>query len=310
MKDSYRKVSLVRLCRLLGITRQAWYQHFLREQIENVEQQLVVDEVRRIRERHRRMGGRKLYELLEPFMLEHQIKMGRDALFTLLSANGLLVRKKRSRVRTTNSFHWLRKYPNLISNFIPSAPNQVWVSDITYWKIHTGFVYISFITDAYSRKVVGYHVAETLQAVETLTALEMALSNLDELPANLIHHSDRGIQYCSSGYVKLLQDYGIGISMTENGDPRENAIAERLNGIIKHEYLYDTKIRNIQQAHDKLKQSVKLYNGERPHSSVGNLTPENVHLNKLNTQRLWKNYYPKNCKIVNPLQDYNESVNI
>jgi transposase InsO family protein len=303
MKDDYHRISLVRLCRLLGITRQAWYQQTWREEVQSIEEQLIVDEVVRIRQRHRRMGGRKLYELLEPFMLEHQIKMGRDALFNVLSAHRLLVRKRRRGVRTTQSFHWMRKYPNLIKVFTPTAPNQLWVSDITYWRINTGYVYISFITDAYSRKVVGYHVAETLEAVETQKALEMALSGLDELPYNLIHHSDRGLQYCSSKYVKLLQDYGIGISMTEHGDPLENAIAERLNGIIKHEYLIGKNISSMKNAHKELDDAVRLYNQERPHNSIGNLTPENVHINHLKTERLWKNYYPNNRKLVNPLQD-------
>jgi transposase InsO family protein len=307
MRDDYRGVGLTRLCRLLGITRQSWYQHGWREEVLGIEGGLVVDEVARIRQSHRRMGGRKLYELLEPFMLEHGIKMGRDALFDLLSANGLLVRKMRRRVCTTNSFHWLRKYPNIIRGFIPSAPDQLWVADITYWKIGTGYVYISFITDAYSRKVVGYHVARTLEALETKAALEMALSGLDGPPEGLVHHSDRGIQYCSSGYVKLLQEHGIGISMTENGDPLENAIAERLNGIIKHEYLTGTEVKDIQGAKRLLGKAVRLYNEERPHASIGYLTPENVHANKLKTERLWKSYYGNNRILVNPLQDCAET---
>lgn len=303
MRDDYRSVGLTRLCRLLGITRQAWYQQGWREEVQGIEEQLIVKEVMRLRKYHRRMGGRKLYELLEPFMLEHQIKMGRDALFNVLAANKLLVRKRKRSVHTTQSFHWLYKYPNLIRDFNPTAPNQLWVSDITYWKIRTGLVYISFITDAYSKKIVGYQVAETLEAVETKVALEMALSGLDVLPNKLIHHSDRGIQYCSGGYVKLLQDYGIRISMTENGDPLENAIAERVNGIIKHEYLKGLEVSNIKQAKTALQQAVHLYNHERPHNSIGNLTPNNVHTNQLKTEKLWKNYYHKNRKLVNPLQD-------
>src|SRR6478672_7648747 len=144
MKDDYRRISLTRLCRLLGITRQSWYQYYWREEVLGVEDELVIGEVKRIRQHHRRMGGRKLYELLEPFMLEHQIKMGRDALFDLLSDNRLLVRKRGRRIYTTNSHHWLRRYPNLIRDFIPTAPHQLWVSDITYWKISTGYIYISF----------------------------------------------------------------------------------------------------------------------------------------------------------------------
>lgn len=291
MKDTYRHVGLSRLCRLLGITRQAWYQHFWRTEAITIEQGLVLKQVQSIRENHRHMGGRKLYEKLQPFMLDHQIKMGRDALFDLLSANGLLVRKKARRVYTTQSSHWLRKYPNLVMEFIPEGPNQLWVSDITYWKTKAGYVYVSFITDAWSHKVVGHQVAETLEAIETIAALKMAIETLKGQSHGLIHHSDRGIQYCSAPYVKLLQDNRIQISMTQNGDPRENAIAERINGIMKQEYLDDHEVRDIEEAKEILDRAIDLYNTDRPHMSIGNLTPDNVHFNYLKTEKLWKNYY-------------------
>lgn len=239
------------------------------------------------------MGGRKLYELLGPFMLEHQIKMGRDALFDLLAANHLLVRRRKRRVHTTNSFHWLRKYPNLAKGFVPVKANQLWVSDITYWKTRTGFLYISLITDAFSHKIVGCQVAGTLEAVACVKALEMAIKDQNQPIEGLIHHSDRGIQYCSSGYVKLLQDNNIQISMTENGDPLENAIAERINGIIKEEYLDFYQVNNLAEAEGLLKQVVRLYNDERPHMSIGNLVPSQVHLTNQKTEKLWKNYYSK-----------------
>ena len=232
--------------------------------------------------------------------------MGRDALFYLLSANHLLVRKRKRRIQTTQSFHWLRKYPNLIREFTPTAPNQLWVSDITYWKIETGYVYISFITDAYSHKIVGCHVAETLESVETIQALKMALSGLLKEPEShfqLIHHSDRGVQYCHHKYVKLLQDYYIKISMTESGDPLENAVAERVNGIIKEEYLQYYTVKNIKEAKKVLDFVVKLYNEDRPHNSIGNLLPSQVHEEKIKTEKLWKNYYKKNPIIVNQFQD-------
>jgi len=240
-------------------------------------------------------------------MLEHGIKMGRDAMFDLLSANKLLVRKKKRKVHTTQSFHWLRKYPNLVKDFIPTAPNQLWVSDLTYLQMSNGYVYLSFITDAYSHKIVGYHVAETLEAVETLEALKMALGHLSR-PHQLIHHSDRGIQYCSAPYVKLLQDNGIKISMTENGDPRENAVAERINGIIKQEYLDGHQVNNADEARELVSAAVELYNTDRPHMSIGNLTPDHVHYNNLKTEKLWKNYYPKR-NLVNLFQDKEAPVN-
>lgn len=252
------------------------------------------------------MGTRKLYEVMQSFMQDHSIKMGRDALFNMLSANHLLVRKRKRRIQTTNSHHWFRKYPNLIREFIPTAINQLWVSDITYWKLKENHVYISFITDAYSHKIVGYQVAETMEAIESIHALQMALSALGaESHLNLLHHSDRGIQYCSHAYVKLLQDYNIKISMTENGDPLENAIAERVNGIIKEEYLETYAIENIKEAKGLLKAVVDLYNNERPHMSIGNLTPNHIHqsTSKIKTEKLWKNYYRKQPTFVNPLQD-------
>src|ERR1700749_212895 len=204
MKDIYARGSLIRLCRLLGITRQAYYQHFWQQQAASIEETLVLQEVISIRKDHRVMGGRKLHEKLHPFLLNHQIKMGRDALFDLLAANGLLVKKRRRRHVTTWSRHRFEKWPNMIRGMKIVRANQLWVSDITYWKVAVEFLYISLITDAHSHKVVGYHLAETLEALETIKALEMALQQLPgDLPEPLIHHSDRGVQYCSESYVKL-----------------------------------------------------------------------------------------------------------
>ncbi len=302
MKNHYPKIGLGKFCRLLGVTRQAYYQHFWQQEQYVFEDELIISEVIKIRKNHRHMGGRKLYELLQPFLLEHQIKMGRDRLFDVLSANYLLVKRRKKQTITTNSYHRFKKYPNLIRNFIPTQPNQLWVSDITYWKIATGFVYISFITDAYSRKIVGSYVAQTMEATETMEALKIAISGLIKGPDchfQLTHHSDRGMQYCSDKYVKLLESNNIGISMTENGDPLENAIAERVNGIIKEEYLNDYQINNIEEAKELLEAVVELYNNERPHMSIGNLTPNLVHQNNIKTEKLWKNYYVKSPIIVN-----------
>ncbi len=309
MKQVHRQVNLAKLCRLLGVTRQAYYQHFWRKEDLNIEQKLVIQEVLKIRQNHRHIGGRKLYEILQPFLLEHQIKMGRDALFDLLSAHQLLVRKKKRKVYTTHSFHWLRKYPNLIKDLHPVASNQLWVSDITYWKYKQGYLYLSLITDAYSHKIVGYHLAQSLEAVETARALKMALKELNQLPKSLIHHSDRGIQYCSAEYVKLLKNNNILISMTENGDPLENAIAERINGIIKQEYLDGHDVKSITQARLLLKRAVALYNKERPHMSIGYLVPELVHQSNIKTERMWKNYKTRKNKFVNLSQDLNPDVN-
>lgn len=308
MKNNFQHIGLARLCAWFGITRQAYYQNSWKAIDTTIEEELVIQQIKQIRKNHRRMGTRKLQEKLLPFMQEHGIKMGRDALFDLLSANHLLVRKRKRRIQTTNSFHWLRKYPNLIRDFVPTAPDQLWVSDITYWKINADqHLYISIITDAYSHKIVGYHVAETLETVESIKALKMALSDLrSESHFQLIHHSDRGIQYCSKDYVKLLQDYQIQISMTENGDPLENPIAERINGIIKDEYLNHYQVNSIKEARKLLKNKVELYNTDRPHMSIGNLTPNHVHQhlsNPIKTEKLWKNYWKKKATFVNSVQD-------
>lgn len=304
MKSNFQHIGLAKLCGWLGMTRQAYYQNSWKAIDTTIEEELVLQQVKQIRGNHPRLGTRKLYEKLQPFMLENSIKMGRDALFTLLSANHLLIRKRKRRIQTTNSYHWLRKYPNLIRDFVPTAPNQLWVSDITYWKINTNeHLYISFITDAYSHKIVGWHVAENLEAIESIAALQKALSAFKgaESLLPLTHHSGRGIQYCSKEYVKLLQDYNIQISMTENGDPLENAIAERVNGIIKDEYLDAYQVSNIKDAKKLLDSVISLYNDDRPHLSISKLTPNQVHhsSNPIKTKRLWKNYYQKKQTTVN-----------
>jgi len=288
MKDRYSNVGLIRFCWLLGITRQAYYQHYWRSEVKGIAEELVLQQVLTIRANHPRMGGRKLYGLLEAFMLEHQIKMGRDGLFDLLEANHLLVKRKRRNVRTTQSNHWLRKYPNLIKGYMVEGPNELWVSDITYLRTKKGFLYISLVTDGYSHKVVGYNIADNMESLQTRLALKMALEQYKDIGKKLIHHSDRGVQYCSTDYVNLLNKKGVSISMTESGDPLENALAERINGIIKEEYLDFYQITDLSEAKKHLQQAVQLYNNERPHLSIGMLTPENVHANNLKTKNLWK----------------------
>lgn len=291
MKMRQPKIGLSKLCWLFGVTRQAYYQSFYRDEFVGIEEELVLKEVISIRKNHPRIGTRKLYIMLEYFMLEHQIKMGRDALFDLLCLHGLLIRKRRRRIVTTQSNHWMKKYPNLIKGFIPDKPNQLWVSDITFWKIETMPLYISLITDVFSHKIVGYNVGETMEAVESVNALQMAILDNEKLD-KLIHHSDRGSQYCSFKYVNLLQDYKIQISMTETGDPLDNAVAERINGILKDEYLECYKVYTFQQAKQLLDAVIPLYNKERPHMSIGNLVPEKVHNCELKPgKRMWKNYY-------------------
>ena len=284
------------MCEWFGITRQAYYVKNWKEEAESIEAAFIIKEVLLIRAKHAQIGTRKLYEMLNGFMQEHKIKMGRDAFFDLLSVHNLLIRRRKRRFNTTNSHHWLRKHPNLIRDFVPTAPNQLWVSDITYWKINDNQnAYISLITDTYSHKIVGYNVAETLETTESIKALKMSLASLNTDNLKLIHHSDRGVQYCSHAYVELLKSHKIHISMTENGDPLENAIAERVNGIIKTEYVENYVSKNISEAKKHLDVAVDLYNRERPHMSIGNLTPDQVYNSPelFATKKLWKNYYIK-----------------
>lgn len=217
--------------------------------------------------------------------------MGRDAFFELLRETGLLVRRKRYRARTTFSCHRFRKYPDLIKDLVPGRPEQLWVSDITYIRIRQDFAYLSLITDAYSRKIIGFSISHDLSTDSCLKALRMALATrLTGRP--LIHHSDRGTQYCSKAYTELLKRKGIDISMTQSGNPRDNAIAERVNGILKMELLKES-YDSINIADQSVKQAISIYNTLRPHSSLDMTTPEKAHEMTGPIRRRWQNYYPK-----------------
>jgi transposase InsO family protein len=278
------------LCSLLGYSRQAYYQNIRVQAQEALQEDLLVQKVVSIRKTQKRIGTRKLLIMMNVFMQQHTIGIGRDAFFEMLRNQGLLVRKrKRSRPQTTFSNHWLRKYQNLIIGFIPNAPNQLWVSDITYIHLEEGFAYLSLITDAYSHKIIGFYLCEDLSAKGCVLALRMALKNNPSYD-NLIHHSDRGLQYCSHDYVELLEGNRIKISMTQNGDPLENAMAERVNGILKDELLeicYPT----FAQAQVAIASAISTYNFQRPHSSVDMLTPVIAHTKTGVLKKHWKNYY-------------------
>jgi transposase InsO family protein len=277
---------------LLGFSRQAYYQQKKQSEKESLQYDLLINEVLKIRKIQKRLGGRKLLYKLERFIQEHHISIGRDAFFNLLSERKLLVRKrKRRKPITTFSDHWMRKYPNLIEGFYPTAPNQLWVSDITYIVLVNCFAYLSLITDAYSRKIVGFCLSIDLSAEGCVKALNMALNNNPVL-GKLIHHSDRGSQYCCSDYVKILNDSYIKISMTQNGDPKENAIAERVNGVLKDELL-DKVYLDYKQAIVSVSIAISTYNHQRPHGSIDYLTPYEAHFRSGELKRRWKNYYSK-----------------
>jgi putative transposase len=277
---------------LLGYSRQAFYQQKKQSEKESLQHDLLINEVLKIRKIQKRLGGRKLFHMLERFIQEHHISIGRDAFFDLLSERKLLVRKrKRRKPITTFSDHWMRKYPNLIEGFYPTAPNQLWVSDITYIVLVNCFAYLSLITDAYSRKIVGFYLSMDLSAEGCVKALNMAL-NSNPVLGKLIHHSDRGSQYCCSDYVKILNDIYIKICMTQNGDPKENAIAERVNGVLKDELL-DKVYLDYKQAVVGVSVAISTYNHQRPHGSIDYLTPYEAHFRSGELKRRWKNYYSK-----------------
>jgi len=237
-----------------------------------------------------RIGGRKLHFMLTDTLREHGINIGRDKLFDLLADRGLLVRRrKRRKAITTDSNHPFHKYPNLIRQLQVVRPNHLWVSDITYISIRNGFCYLSLITDAYSRKIVGYCLHPTLKKEGPLQALSMALQTVQDRGLQpLIHHSDRGLQYCCADYIKRLDHRGITISMTEKGDPYENAIAERVNGILKDEFGLYTCFDNYELASKEVHNAINIYNQQRPHASCDYLTPQEAHQKQGSLNTKWK----------------------
>ena len=278
------------MCGLFGNSRQAWYKKQKTIFRRAVEEHLIIEMVRDIRKEMPRIGGRKLAKLLK----NSKVKIGRDALFDILSRNGLLVRRRRNRIKTTQSSHWLRKHRNLIKGVALTNPNQLWVSDITYIKTVDEVLYLFLITDAYSKKIIGFCLADTLEASNAIQALKMALKQKPVGTGNLIHHSDRGVQYCCNDYVKLLEKAKAQISMTEDGDPLDNSIAERVNGILKDEWLYEIDHLDANTARTYIPQIVNIYNEKRPHLSIDLLTPNQAHEMQGELKRKWKNYSKKN----------------
>lgn len=283
------------MCGLFGKTRQAYYRHLNYKYVEMATEEIVLSLVYEYRSEMGRIGCRKLQHLINS-RLPEDMKVGRDALYTLLERNSLLHKRRRKSVRTTWSNHWMHKYPNLITGVIPTASNQIWVSDITYIEtVNDGFMYLHLVTDLYSRKIMGWCLSPTLHAEYTLKALEMAIRNAGCCLTGLIHHSDRGCQYCCERYVSLLKSSGILISMTQSGDPLENAVAERVNGIIKNEWLMHENIIDGNIALKRISEIVNIYNNIRPHASLNYLTPESAYTENGILERKWKNSYGRMC---------------
>ena len=283
------------MCGLFGKTRQAYYRHLNYKYVEMATEEIVLSLVYEYRSEMGRIGCRKLQHLING-RLPEDMKVGRDALYSLLERNSLLHKRRHKSVRTTWSNHWMHKYPNLITGVIPTASNQIWVSDITYIEtVNDGFMYLHLVTDLYSRKIMGWCLSPTLHAEYTLKALEMAIRNAGCSLTGLIHHSDRGCQYCCERYVSLLKSSGMLISMTQSGDPLENAVAERVNGIIKNEWLMHENIMDGNIALKRISEIVNIYNNIRPHASLNYLTPESAYTENGILERKWKSSYGRMC---------------
>lgn len=269
------------MARTLGYSRQYFYKHCKDKIKKGVIQQQVSTLVHAERKILPRLGGRKLYHQIGPGLERNNIKFGRDRLFKLLKDQALLIKPRRKYTQTTMSKHWLRKYPNLVKETTVTGPEQVWVSDITYIKTDEGNCYLNMVTDAYSRKIMGYAIAPGMDTASMIGAYEMALKNRRHPDRSLIHHSDRGLQYCSAEYVNLSYQNNVRISMTEHGDPYENALAERMNRTIKEEFGLAGPLSSKQQAFQLIREATQLYNDYRPHLSLKMKTPNNVHLQKI-----------------------------
>ena len=277
MKNQLSGVSFNDTCRLFGKSRQAWYKIHQRGDRNRLQEELVLQWVLEIRSTLPRVGGIKLYFLIKDRLTEHNIKMGRDGLYRLLREHDLLIVPRRKYVRTTQSWHHYKKWPDLLQDYRPYGPDQVWVSDITFLRTVNGFIYLSLITDAYSRVITGYHLSQYLKASGCIAALTKALKSRRNPDTELIHHSDRGIQYCCDDYVQLLQKNDIRISMTQFGSPYDNAIAERVNGILKQEFGLDQTFKSYNEAIEPVAKAVYTYNHIRPHFSCDLKTPVQKH---------------------------------
>lgn len=270
------KLPIAVLCAKEGMSRQNFYKSRRVRQRQKVDEQWIKNLIKAERAVQPRLGGLKLYRLLGPRLKAEGAGLGRDRFFGVMNRQGLLLEPLPKAPRTTTSHHSLPVFTNLLKGEELTVPNQAWAADITYIRTWEDFGYLSLITDMFSRKIVGYHLGSTLEAKDTIQALTMALR---ALPPGLYpkHHSDRGCQYCSHEYVKELKDRNLPISMTEENHCAENALAERVNGILKQEYFLKHEFRTLEQARLAVEEAIHLYNTRRPHRSLQLRTPDQVH---------------------------------
>jgi transposase InsO family protein len=282
---SEHKENLTSTCGLLGKSRQVYYRIKKAEQRRRLVSEKVVGLVSPIRMEQRRIGTRKLHFMLSTELAS--LGVGRDRLFRILKANHMLVRPKRRYHVTTDSHHRFRKHKNMVNGTSIDRPNQVWVSDITYVGNRQNPMYLALVTDAYSKKIMGFDVSNSLDVNGSCRAMEMAGSH-KKTSHKLIHHSDRGLQYCSDQYQELLGNQGIECSMTEKYDPYENAVAERINGTLKREFLLETRHLRLDVMKELVRGSVEIYNQKRPHYSSYYLTPNQMHQQSEMKMRTYK----------------------
>ena len=278
MKCSQPKTSIQRVCRVFGKSRQGYYDSLKRRDKEKVNVELICHHVLERRKILIKEGARKLHHNLKDVFAAEGIAIGRDRFIEVLRENKLLVRRRKRGKRTTNSDHPYKKYSNLIKDKTVTTPESVWVTDITYIPFKQGFTYLSLITDLYSKKIVGWELYPNLKTAGPLNALKRALRARRYPQRQLIHHSDRGVQYCSHEYTKILMNKKIEISMAETGNPYENAVAERVNGILKDEFFLDSIwCDKMEELKGVIGNSIWIYNNMRSHASCDYLTPEKAH---------------------------------
>lgn len=269
-------VSISRACSKFNRSRQSYYKFLMRKEKMSMDQEKLHKLVLPIRHLMPRLGGRKLYFMIQDSIAQAAIKIGRDRFFDWLRAHDLLIYPKRRYVHTTNSFHRFWVHDNLCHDLLVAGPNRLWVSDITYLRTKEGNCFLALITDAWSRKIVGYDVSDSLEFGGCMRAMQMALQTAGEI-GELVHHSDRGVQYCSIPYTDLLKQKGVRISMAAKGNCYENALAERVNGILKDEFNLDEIFNTKEQAFKTVHQSIYIYNKHRPHWALNLKTPQVCH---------------------------------
>jgi putative transposase len=306
LKMLHPSYSQQELCRSLGVSRQAHHKSTVRTARVVMGREVLVPLINEIRKSQRKVGGRKLYKMLSVTIKNLELPMGRDQFFELLREEGLLLRRRKRRVRTTMSKHRMPVYPDLLKRALIERPGQAMASDITYWAVPEGFYYVFLITDVCSHKIIGHHLAPSMDGAHALKALRMALGSSRHALKGQIHHSDRGSQYCYAKYVNHLRSQGMRISMTETSDPRDNAIAERVNGILKNELMEHLVPENFTQGTEMLDEAVRIFNEERLHMSIDYEVPAKAHELAHRLPQRWKNYYAG----VNLTQDKPELVTL